>query len=191
VFFLGRLSEPKGVWDLLHAAEPVLAQAPNTRFVLGGVAEFPQVEREIRSFIAARGLTERVALPGTLRGEDKLAAFGAADLFCLPTHLDNQPVVLLEAMAAGLPIVSTRVGVIPEMMVDGEHGLLIPPGDRGQLVDALVRLLGDDLARARMGALGRAWAAAEFDRRVVIAKLMGEIEAVHRARHPVGEDVRC
>lgn len=182
VFFLGRLSEPKGVWDLLHVVEPVLARAPDTRFVLGGIAEFPEVEHEIQAFVAARRLGERVALPGTLTGPAKLAAFAAADVFCLPTHLDNQPVVLLEAMAAGLPVVTTRVGAIPEMLVDGEHGLLIAPRDRHELGESLVRLLGDDLLRARMGAAGRARAAAEFDRRVVIARLIGELEAVHRAR---------
>jgi glycosyltransferase involved in cell wall biosynthesis len=111
-----------------------------------------------------------------------MAAFAAADVFCLPTHLDNQPVVLFEAMAAGLPVVTTTVGAIPETLVSEEHGLLTAPRDRDQLGQALIQLLRDPPLRARMGALGRERVTREFDRRVVIHRLIGELESVHRRR---------
>jgi len=178
VFFLGRLSEPKGVWDLLETVAKVTAAVPKAHFVLGGTAEFPAVEAAIQRYTAEHGLADRVEFPGILTGERKLAAFAAADCFCLPSHLENQPVVLLEAMAAGLPIVATRVGTIPEIVADGGEGLLIPPRDRGALTSALIRLLLDPQLRATMGARGRARVQAEFDRPVVVKQLVAELAAL-------------
>jgi glycosyltransferase involved in cell wall biosynthesis len=182
VFFLGRLSEQKGVWDLLHAVAPVVAQAPGTHFVLGGVAEFPAVEREIKSFIVAHELTPHITLLGTITGDAKLRAFAEADIFILPSHLENQPVVLIEAMAAGLPVVSTRVGTIPEMITDGEEGFLMAPRDRETLVQTIRLLVADPALRQAMGERGRERAVGEFDRDVAIGRLVAELEAVH-ARH--------
>jgi glycosyltransferase involved in cell wall biosynthesis len=183
VFFLGRLSEPKGLWDLLAAVRPVAERIPDVRFVIGGTAEFPAVEAEIARVTAELDVGSRVVFPGTLTGERKLAAFGAADVFCLPSHLENQPVVLLEAMAAGLPVVSTSVGTISELVTDGSEGFLIAPRDREALATQLVRLLADPTLRAAMGARGRARVAAQFDRRVVVDRLIGELRAF--ASHPV------
>lgn len=188
VFFLGRLSEQKGVWDLLAAVEPVVAAAPETRFVLGGVAEFATVEHEIKAFVAARGLAPHVDFLGTVTGEEKLEAFARADIFCLPSHLENQPVVLIEALAAGLPVVSTRVGVIAEMVADGEHGFLIAPRDRDGLTAALLRLATDPALRAAMGVRGRERARAEFDRRVAIGRLVAELRQVHARRRRRGRE---
>ena len=185
VFFLGRLSEPKGVWDLLETVTAVTAAIPHARFVLGGTAEFSAVDAAIRRYTVERGLADKVEFPGTLTGERKLAAFAAADCFCLPSHLENQPVVLLEAMAAGLPIVSTQVGTIPEIVQDGAEGLLIAPRDRPALTQALIRLLSDSELRTRMGARGRARVQSEFDRPVVVKRLVAELQALaggHRER---------
>jgi glycosyltransferase involved in cell wall biosynthesis len=185
VFFLGRLSEPKGLWDLLAAVRPVAERIPDVRFVIGGTAEFPVVEAEIARVTAELGLGARVVFPGTLTGERKLAAFAGADVFCLPSHLENQPVVLLEAMAAGLPVVSTRVGTIPELVTDGVEGFLIAPRDRAALTTQLIRLLADPSLGAAMGARGRARVAAEFDRRVVVERLVAELRALAgRAAEP-------
>jgi glycosyltransferase involved in cell wall biosynthesis len=182
VFFLGRLSAQKGIFDLLAAIEPVVAGAPGTRFVFGGVAEFASVEREIADLVATRGLTPHVEFLGTVTGEAKLAAFAAADIFCLPSHLENQPVVVIEALAAGLPVVTTRVGVVDEMVEDGAEGFLIAPKDRAALATALLRLIADPALRARMGARGRERASREFDRGVAIARLTAELDAVHARR---------
>lgn len=102
------------------------------------------------------GLTvERGVTPGS---ERLLAAFAAADIFCLPTLGDCTSVAIGEAMAAGLPTVTTRVGSNAEVVRDGEHGLLIEPGSTRALSAALDHLVGDGAARARMGAAARAHA---------------------------------
>jgi glycosyltransferase involved in cell wall biosynthesis len=80
-----------------------------------------------------------------------------ADIFAFPTFYPNEafPLVLLEAMAAGLPVISTTVGGIPDMVIDGETGLLVPPGEVSSLASALRRLVTDSGLRIRMGQAGR------------------------------------
>jgi glycosyltransferase involved in cell wall biosynthesis len=73
----------------------------------------------------------------------------------LPSRAENQPVAILEAMARGVPVIATAIGAIPEQVVDGETGLLVPPGDAGRLQAALERLLNAPDQRAAMGAAAR------------------------------------
>jgi glycosyltransferase involved in cell wall biosynthesis len=92
-----------------------------------------------------------------------LALYASADIFALPTYADCLAVVLGEAMAAGLPIVTTTIGAQPEAVVDGRSGILIAPGDAESLGRALRRLSADPALRQRMGREGRAIAEARFD----------------------------
>lgn len=119
--------------------------------------------------------------PGDRRLVELLAR---SSVFVLPSGIDKSPYSILEAMFAGLPVVSTLVGGIPEMVVDGETGLLVPPDDPDALADAIERLLGDDELRERMGRAGRARAYERFDARdttVQLLRLIGEAEARFRA----------
>jgi glycosyltransferase involved in cell wall biosynthesis len=89
--------------------------------------------------------------------------FRAADVFVLPTLSDAAPLVLGEALAAGLPVVATRVGAVPELAVDGETGLLVPPGDADALVAALRTLVDDAPLRRALGRRARALAVERYD----------------------------
>lgn len=95
--------------------------------------------------------------------ERLLAELARADVFCLPTLGDCTPVAVEEAMAAGLPVVATRVGAIPEAVVEGQCGLLVPPGDVHALAEALTILLDDTSARRHMAEASRARARRHFD----------------------------
>jgi len=86
-----------------------------------------------------------------------------ADLFVLPTRIDAFGLVYLEAMAAGLPVIGTRINAVPEIVVHGETGFLVPPGDRRALAQALGTLVDDPDLRRRMGTAGRARATLLFD----------------------------
>ncbi len=110
------------------------------------------------------------------------ALFRDADVFLLPSHGDAAPWVVLEAMASGLPVVATRVGGIPEMVLQGETGLLVERRDRPALTQALEALLGDPARRKQMGAAGRARVEQLFDARKNDRQLFQLMQELPRRR---------
>lgn len=144
VLFLGRLREKKGVHDLLNAWPAVLAAHPNARLMLGGDGELAAAAAQAR----ALGVEGSVELPGWLAGAAKAAALRRATVFVLPSYFEGLPISLLEAMAAGVPVIATPVGGVPDLIEAEQNGLLVPVGDPLGLSQALLRLLGDaSLAR--------------------------------------------
>jgi glycosyltransferase involved in cell wall biosynthesis len=106
-------------------------------------------------------------------GDGKVEAIlRATDIFAFPTELDTFGYAAIEAMAARVPVVATRTGGVPEVVADGETGVLVDPGDGGQLLDALQRLLRDAGARRAMGEAGRARVEAHFDALVTTRQLL-------------------
>ncbi len=117
--------------------------------------------------------------PGDPRLSELLAR---SAVFALPSEIDMSPYSILEAMFAGLPVVSTPVGGIGEIVVDGETGILVPPGDEVAIAEAIERLLRDENLRQRLGRAGRQRARAHFDARVTTAALI-DVVAEARAFH--------
>ncbi|MCI4329253.1 MAG: glycosyltransferase family 4 protein [Thermoplasmata archaeon] len=155
--FIGRLDpDQKGLEPLVRA----LAMVPPSlglrlRLVgedWGGRDVVQRIARELR-------VDEAVTLTGPVSRPELLREFARADLFVLPSRFECTPAVLMEAMAAGLPIVSTRVGGIPEVVTEGENALLCPPNDPEALANALERLGGDAALRRRFRTAGIALAA--------------------------------
>lgn len=173
VLFLGRIGERKGTDDLLDAAARVVQQHPHVQFVLAGDGELAQARQRARRL----GIEERVSFPGWVRGEAKLDLLRQAHVYVLPTYREGLPVSVLEAMAAGLPVVSTPVAGIPDAIEDGENGLLVPPGDALALAAAIGKLLGDGELRGTMGERNRAKARERFD----VAVVAGQLEAIYRS----------
>ena len=97
----------------------------------------------------------------------------AADVFCLPSFAEGLPVVLMEAMASGLPVVATRIAGVAELVEDGVEGLVVRPGRADELEEALARLATDPDFRRRAGAAGRAKVEREHDIRTIGAQLAG------------------
>lgn len=157
--FLGNLVELKGVLDLLEAVRrmKVDPDLPEFEVVFGGEGA---LAGELKRRTAAYGLSSVVQLPGQVVGAAKLEAFRAADVFVLPSRTEGLPNAMIEAMAAGLPVVVTPVGSIPDVVVDGENGFLVPPGDVSALERVLHRLLTSPEARDRAGRAAHALAAA-------------------------------
>lgn len=149
--FLGRLEAAKGVWELLEAFAQVHRQFPDARLVLAGEGQMARV----RERLAALGVADVVELPGWISGEAKLAALNTADAFVLPSHIEGLPISMLEAMHCGMPVVVSAVGSVPEVLVDGENGLMVPAQDAQALADALLRLAGEPALAERLGLQGR------------------------------------
>ena len=139
VLMMGRLGERKGVYDLIQAIPIVLASCPQTRFVLAGDGD---IER-CRALVAQFPWADRVSIPGWTSGDERLRLYRAADLFVLPSYNEGLPMAILEAMSFGLPVVSTPVGGIPELVQNGRNGTLVAPGDVGGLASAISALLSD------------------------------------------------
>ena len=160
VLFVGRVGPQKGVDVLLEALSCARAAGADLRAVLVGAAESPEAWSEAsRHPLVQEGV---VRLTGAL-GDERIAEYQAADVFCLPTRADSLPLALLEAMAAGLPVVCSAVGAIPWVLEDGASGLLVPPGDPVALGEALLRLARDPELRRDLGARALARQKAEFD----------------------------
>ena len=111
------------------------------------------LEQAVRGHAAALGIADRVMFAGSRN--DVYELLPAFDVFALGSRFEGLPIAMLEAMATGVPPVVTRVGGIPEAIADGQHGLLVDPGDPAALGAALGRLLGDDQLRAELGARAR------------------------------------
>jgi glycosyltransferase involved in cell wall biosynthesis len=160
LLFVGRLASVKGASVLFEALEQVIPRFPDLRLTLiGDGPERGDFEQEVQT----RGLGEAVIFAGYRSQAEVAAALQEADMLVLPSFAEGVPVVLMEAMAAGLPVVTTRVAGIPELVEDRVSGLLVPPGDTDALAGAICELLADPALRTRMGEQGRAKVAAEFN----------------------------
>jgi glycosyltransferase involved in cell wall biosynthesis len=155
VLSVGRLRAPKDFLTLVRAVSQLEPGSIRLRIAGDGPDRQPLVEEVDRL-----GLASVVELLGT--DPDVDALLGAADVFVLSSTSEGLPMSVLEAMAAGLPVVASAVGGVPELVDDGETGVLVPPGDPAALATALARLVADPALRERLGAAGRKRAAAEF-----------------------------
>ena len=151
---LARLVPQKGLDVLLEAFARV---PPPARLVIAGIGP---LQESLAARIARPDLAGRVRLLG--KRADTAAILSALDLFVLPSRWEGFGLVLLEAMAAGRPIIASRVSAIPEVVQDGATALLVPPDDAGALRDAIATLLEDPARAAALGAAGRLRVAAEF-----------------------------
>lgn len=124
----------------------------------------------------ALGLGDRVRFLGPVG--DVAPLFAAADVAVLPSLAEGLGVAALEAMASGLPVIASRVGGLPEAVVDGETGILVPPGDPAALAGALRRLATDPVLAARWGAAGRARVAERFDARLMAEQTLDVYRAL-------------
>jgi glycosyltransferase involved in cell wall biosynthesis len=153
---VGRLKAPKDFATLVRAVADLPEQSCEL-LIVGDGPDRPRLEAEIERV----GLDGRVRLAGERADVPDLLA--GADVFVLSSASEGMPISVLEAMAAGLPVVASRVGGVPELVADGETGLLVPPGDSEALAQALRGLLADARLRHRLGDAGRVRVRERFD----------------------------
>jgi glycosyltransferase involved in cell wall biosynthesis len=158
VLFLGRLEARKGIFDLLEAVSALRAAVPDVRLVCAGDGERIAVAR----YAERLGMADAVRFTGWVGPSGKRALLEAAAVFALPSYDEAMPVSLLEAMSAGVPVIASPVGGIPEVVVDGVSGYLAAPGDTATLERLLRKLLLDRPLGERIGAAGRESARLRF-----------------------------
>jgi glycosyltransferase involved in cell wall biosynthesis len=164
ILSVGRLVEKKGYDDLVRA----LARLPRNlawRFVHVGGGPHKDA---MRALARELGVDDRIAWMGSLPQEDVLQHYRAADIFVLASRIakdgdrEGLPNVLMEAQSQGLPCVATNTSAVPELIVDGDTGLIVPPGDCEALARALARVVTDPALRDRLGAAGQARVVRDF-----------------------------
>jgi len=159
ILSVGRLSHEKGHADLVRAAASLVAlpQVPRFRVVI--VGDGPEREALIR-LASQLGIQERVTLAGFQR--DTRIYYALATLVAVPSHSEGSPNVVLEAMAAGLPIVSNAVGGVPEILEEGVTGMMVPARNPGAMAQAIARVLNDQQLRGRLGSAAQARAESDY-----------------------------
>jgi glycosyltransferase involved in cell wall biosynthesis len=160
LLFVGRLVPVKDVPNLLAAVSLLRERGRMVQLTLVGEGSLRSgLEIEAREL----GLGGRVTFTGHLAGDELARAYRDHDLFVLASTFDNFPNAVLEAMASRLPVVATRVGGIPEQVIEGETGLLVPSRDPGRLARAIESLLDDPSTARAMGEAGRRRVVESFD----------------------------
>jgi len=170
---VARLGYEKGLATLVEASAALAKRHPTA--VTAIVGDGP-MRAELADKIATAGFSGRVRLMGFRA--DVPDVLRAADVFCLPSDMEGLPNAILEACAAGLPVVATAVGGVPELVVDGETGLLVAPGRPDALADAIGRLLDDAPLARRLADAGRQRVAATFDVDAVAERYQAMYEAL-------------
>jgi glycosyltransferase involved in cell wall biosynthesis len=155
VLFLGRIEQSKGVFELLESVAAlrgmIPAQFSDLRLVCAGEGDRAAVARYARRL----GIEEAVKFTGWVGPSGKRALMETAAAFVLPSHTAGLPVSLLEAMAAGVPVIASPIGGIPEVLVDGVTGFFAAPGDTATLTRLLRKVLADRALAGRIGAAAR------------------------------------
>lgn len=147
ILFLGKLDPGKGVFDLIEAVKRLQDDYPEIQLLFGGNGDHERVSRYAKDL----GVEKSIKLLGWVTGEEKHHLLAKATMYVLPSYNEGLPMSVLEALACGLPVISTRVGGIPEAVQDGVEGYLINPGDIDALVDSMSKLLADAGLRNSMG----------------------------------------
>jgi glycosyltransferase involved in cell wall biosynthesis len=159
VLYVGRLEPRKGAVVFAHAI-PIIARAcPGVRFLYAGVdrssAWGHSQKAELEQYLNQEGLADRVRFQGHASPEVFREYYRRATVFVMPSLFENCPYTLLEAMACGKAVVASRAGGMPEMVAEGESGLLFEAGNSDALAEAVIALLNSPARRARLGAAAR------------------------------------
>jgi glycosyltransferase involved in cell wall biosynthesis len=170
ILFAGQVGQRKGVGDLLAAlALPSVRNLP-WRLTIAGGGEIPAHQEKAQQL----GIADRVSFLGWVSVEEVSRQMRATHLFVLPSYQEGLPMAIIEAMANALPVISTPVGSIPDMLLDGVTGLLVPPGNPAALSNALERLLASPQLRASLGANARKLYLRDF----TVAAMCDRLQAV-------------
>jgi colanic acid/amylovoran biosynthesis glycosyltransferase len=165
---VGRLTPAKGQRILIEACRQLTDAGRNVSLIFVGTG--PD-EADLKAASHAYGLDHRIMFTGALNQDEVQKRYAQADVFVLPSFAEGIPVVLMEAMACGVPCVTTQITGIPELIRDGQDGLLVMPSDVDELVNAITRLIDDPELRARLSRAGRERVSAHYNLSDNVARL--------------------
>ncbi|MCP5055254.1 MAG: glycosyltransferase family 4 protein [bacterium] len=170
VLLLGNLCERKGHFDALEATYVLRRRFPDVELLFAGAERDEGSLEALRAHADTLGLNGAVHFLGPVFGDAKDQLFADAGVFILPSHAENMPISIMEAMAVGLPVVASRVGAVPDMLEDGVTGLLIDPRDPDALAERIATLFENPEECARMGRRAQTSARDAWDQSIVAEK---------------------
>jgi glycosyltransferase involved in cell wall biosynthesis len=178
ILFAGVLEESKGFFDLIEALLTLTRYYPEVEVFIAGRWQGNGLKDMVESYVRKNDLEKYVRFAGVVTGEEKINLFKSSDVFVLPTYyyLEGQPVVILEAMAAGLPVITCDRGSIKEMIAHGENGFIIPPSSPDQIAEKIAVLIEDKNLREKMGEKSRRKVKEKFTLDHYIDGVVGVIE---------------
>lgn len=164
---VSRLDEPKkGIAILLKAARDILRRGKDVYFIIVGEG---YSKTELQNMAADSSISERVKFLGFWDNLQEI--YSTLDIFVLPSISEGFPIVNLEAMASGLPVVATNVGGVPEAIINNVNGILVPPNNKNALRDAILILINNKELREKMGEAGRCNAIKYFNEKDMAKKI--------------------
>lgn len=150
LLFLGLLGKNKGIYDLLECIRDHKVEFQGKlKLYIGGNGEIEHVKQLIKEY----GIADITIFEGWVSGDKKIELLNKSDAYILPSYKEGLPISILEAMSYGMPIISTPVGGIPEIVSNGENGYLFEPGNKEDIYKAIISLLNDSDLRNRMGSV--------------------------------------
>lgn len=157
--FVGRISRAKGVYDLVDAAARVVNEGRSCHIYFLGAGEIDEVKTQSREL----GIENFIHLPGPVYGSQKLSYLSKAWCFVLPSHGEAMPITILEAYAAGLPVICTRVGAVPQMVDESKNGFLFDPKDIDELASHIEFIIDNPESAFDMGQENERLAREQYD----------------------------
>lgn len=167
VVFLGRIGHRKGTGDLIRAFKVVKTACPSAQLELAGdgdIEKFSELASEL-------SISDSVKFLGWISGDDKLSVLRSADIYCLPSYNEGFPMGVIEAMSAGICVVSTYVGGIPDAIENNKEGLLVKAGDIEALANALINLIQDRELNNKLAIAGKIKFEKFFSKQAILPQL--------------------
>jgi len=169
--YISPIAQSKGAFDIIEAIPKVTEKIKNITFIFCGPEEFTGELEKFKRKVSERALDKFVIYAGMVYGQEKVDYYMSSDIFLLPSYAENLPNALLEAMAAGLAVVVSDAGAIPEIVKDGVNGFLIKAGDVDAIAQNIIKLAGDAESRKYMGKKNRELALEKYDMRIIAERI--------------------
>lgn len=169
ILFFGLVTKRKGVQDLVKVIPELVEKHPEALFIIAGTSG--DFTAELDEFVASFGKPDNLLYLKNVSNEVKVELFRCSDIYTLPTYSEGLPMAIMDAMAFGMPMVTTPVGAIPEVIIEGENGFLGEPGDHQKLAENISMLLGDEALCRKIRENNMKKARGEFTPDKLIAKM--------------------
>jgi glycosyltransferase involved in cell wall biosynthesis len=171
ILSVGRLYARKGLFTLIESMVPVTRKFRNAKFIIAGKGLSDEM-RKLVNYATKLGVKDNIVFTGYFPDKKLPRLYQAADIFAFSTFYENLPFAVLEALSTGLPVVTTNVGGIPEMIDSGKDGFLVEPADSRALADRILHYLEHPAAASEMGVRARRNIEDNFDWRLIVKKVV-------------------